>query len=100
LDPSQPFILDFAPLEAERFPMLELARSAMRTGGTAPAAYNAANEVAVAAFLAEKIPFLSIARVVEQTLTRLDHAEAPDLLTVIARDQEARRMATSLLTGS
>lgn len=100
LDPSQPFTLDFAPLETERFPMLELARSAMRTGGTAPAAYNAANEVAVAAFLAEKIPFLSIAQVVEQTLAQLDHREAPDLLTVIARDQEARRVATTLLSSS
>lgn len=97
LDPHEPFSLDFAPLEPARFPMLELARSAMRTGGTAPAAYNAANEVAVAAFLAEQTPFLSIARLVEQTLALLDHGEAADLDTVIARDEEARRVATSLI---
>jgi len=93
----EPFSLDFAPLEPGRFPMLGLAREAMRTGGTAPAAYNAANEIAVEAFLAEKLPFLSIARVVEQTLAQLDHGEAADLLTVVARDHEARRVATSLL---
>lgn len=97
LDVGEPFTLDFAPLDPVRFPMLELARAAMRTGGTAPAAYNAANEVAVAAFLAEKLPFLGIAAIVEQTLARLDHGEADDLVSVIARDQAARRMATSLL---
>jgi 1-deoxy-D-xylulose-5-phosphate reductoisomerase len=100
LNLTEPFALDFAPLEPDRFPMLELARAAMRSGGTAPAAYNAANEVAVAAFLADQLPFLGIARVVEQTLAQLDHDEAPDLLTVIDRDQEARRVATTLLTAS
>jgi 1-deoxy-D-xylulose-5-phosphate reductoisomerase len=97
LDLTQPFALDFAPLDPARFPMLELARAAMRTGGSAPAAYNAANEVAVEAFLDHQLPFLSIAPLVEQTLARLDHGRAIDLATVVARDREARLVATSLI---
>jgi len=94
---EEPFALDFAPLDPARFPLLKLARAAMRSGGTAPAIYNAANEVAVAAFLAERIPFLQIASVVEQTLSRLDPFDPADLSAVIAHDAEARRVATDLL---
>lgn len=95
---DEAFALDFAPLDPARFPMLELARDAMRTGGTAPAAYNAANEIAVAAFLQDQIPFLRIATVVEQTLAQLDHFDPADLSAVIAHDAEARRVASSLLS--
>lgn len=97
LDLTQPFALDFAPLDPSRYPLLELARAALRTGGTAPAAYNAANEVAVAAFLAEQIPFTAIAPIVEQTLGATVCGDPPDLATVIAHDAEARRVATRFL---
>ncbi len=97
---TESFALDFEPLDRERFPLLDLARDAMRTGGTAPAAYNAANEIAVAAFLAEQISFPRIAAIVEQTLARLDHFDPTDLSAVITQDAEARRVATALLAGN
>ncbi len=97
LDVHRPFSLDFRPIEETRFPMLRLALDAMRAGGTAPAVYNAANEIAVAAFLAEQIPFLAIPALVEEVLSRLDHQDPSDLATVLACDAEARRLASTLL---
>jgi 1-deoxy-D-xylulose-5-phosphate reductoisomerase len=98
LDLTKPFSLDFRPIDQARFPMLRLAHEAMHTGGTAPAVYNAANEIAVAAFLAEQIPFLAIPIVVEKTLAALDHQDPSDLSTVLAFDSEARRLAQALLS--
>jgi 1-deoxy-D-xylulose-5-phosphate reductoisomerase len=97
LDLRQPFSLDFEPLDQQRFPLLGLAIESLRTGGTAPAAYNAANEVAVEAFLNERIPFLQIPRIVEQTLEQMDHRDPTDLSAVISHDAEARRLAQHLL---
>lgn len=97
LDLGRPFALDFRPVDEARFPMLGLAYAAMRQGGVAPAVFNAANEVAVAAFLAEQLPFLAIPNVVEQTLARIDLIDPSDLATVIALDAEARRVAGSLI---
>lgn len=88
------FSLDFRPVEAARYPMLGLARRAMEAGGGAPAIYNAANEVAVAAFLKCKITFLEIPRVVEQTLSAMNHSDPADLAAVLALDAEARRVAS------
>lgn len=85
--------LEFRPADEGRFPMLRLAREAMERGGAAPAIYNAANEVAVAAFLAGKLPFLGIPRVTETTLTALGGASAADLPAVLAADAEARAFA-------
>ena len=64
--------LTFEPVDNETFPCLELARSAGKAGGTAPCILNAANEVAVHAFLNGRLSFLGIARVIEETLTQLD----------------------------
>ncbi len=97
LDLNTAFSLDFEPLDLARFPLLGLATASMRTGGSAPAAFNAANEIAVAAFLEERIPFLSIPPIVEQTLAQMDHQDPPDLEAVVAHDTKARRVATSLL---
>ncbi len=97
LDPHLPFSLDFRPIDQTRFPMLRLAYESMHTGGTAPAVYNAANEIAVAAFLAEQIPFLAIPSIVANTLAALDHCDPADLATVLGFDQEARRLATTFL---
>ena len=72
---------------------LDLAREAGVRGGTAPCAYNAANEVAVEAFLDGRIAFLDVAEVVEETLARIDGSPARDLADLIAADEEARRLA-------
>jgi len=93
LDLEKLFALEFRPVDTRRFPMLRLAQSTMAAGGTAPAIFNAANEVAVAAFLAGRLPFLRIAEVVDATLQHLPAIEPPDLASVLAVDAEARRVA-------
>jgi 1-deoxy-D-xylulose-5-phosphate reductoisomerase len=93
LDFTSGLTLEFELPDLETFPMLRLAREAGERGGTFPCAYNAANEVAVAAFLAGKLPFLAIADVVEHTLESVDGEPAKDLEDVIAADQQARRSA-------
>jgi len=96
LDFAQTLSLDFRPIDTTRFPMLRLAHEVMRAGGTAPAIYNAANEVAVAAFLAGQIPFLAIAELVDKTLQRLTPTEPHELADVLAADTQARRIAREL----
>jgi 1-deoxy-D-xylulose-5-phosphate reductoisomerase len=97
LDFSRLLSLEFRPIDETRFPMLRIAREVMYAGGTAPAIYNAANEVAVAAFLSGRLPFVSIPRVVDQTLEKLPASEPDDLATVLAVDAEARRIAAEQL---
>jgi 1-deoxy-D-xylulose-5-phosphate reductoisomerase len=93
LDLGRMIGLEFRPVDDVRYPMFRLARQAMEAGGTAPAVYNAANEVAVAAFLAGRIPFLAISRVVGHTLGRSANLEPSVLAEVMAADSEARRTA-------
>lgn len=93
LDFTRAIGLEFAPVDEGRFPMLRLARETMVAGGVAPAIYNAANELAVEAFLAGRIPFLAIPRVVEQTLGSIKNFEPADLPAVLALDAEARQVA-------
>lgn len=93
LDFTRAIGLEFAPVDEGRFPMLRLARETMVAGGVAPAIYNAANELAVEAFLAGRIPFLAIPRVVEQTLASIKNFEPADLPAVLALDAEARQVA-------
>jgi 1-deoxy-D-xylulose-5-phosphate reductoisomerase len=73
--------------------MLALAREAGEKGGTFPCAYNAANEVAVAAFLQGQLPFLAIAEVVADVLERVDGAPARDVDDLLDADAEARGLA-------
>lgn len=87
--------LSFERPDSIRFPCLELAYAALRAGGTAPAVLNAANEVAVEAFLSRRASFTSIPRVIEQTLERVPAAPARDLGAVLAADEQARRVARS-----
>ncbi len=90
--------LTFFPPDETRFPATRLAREAIAAGGSAPAILNAANEVAVAAFLAGQIRFTRIAAVVEETLQRSNDAPRPlSLDEVLAVDQSARRHALALL---
>lgn len=93
LDLEQRLALDFKPVDPARYPLLGLARDAMATGGVLPAAFNAANEVAVAEFLAGRLPFLAISRVVEQVLAGLRNFEPHTLDEVLQADAEARRIA-------
>ncbi|KXU35449.1 1-deoxy-D-xylulose 5-phosphate reductoisomerase [Cephaloticoccus primus] len=95
---TQRLVLEFGPIDTARFPMLRLAHEVMHAGGTAPAIYNAANEIAVAAFLDGRLPFLAIPEVVDKTLQRLPHAEPLTLAEVLDADARARQLATELLT--
>ncbi len=89
--------LEFRPVDERRFPCLRYARQSMAAGGVAPAVFNAANEIAVAAFLAEKIPFLAIPSVIEHTLSHLDNFEPDSLAAVLTADTAARRTASAAL---
>jgi len=97
LDLSRPFRLDLEPPDFERFPCLGLAYEALRQGGTAPAALNAANEIAVSAFLEERIGFLTISEILEETLSRHDAHSAQELEAVLEADRWARECAERLI---
>ncbi len=96
LDLAGGLTLEFHAPDVEAFPCLALARAAGEAGGTAPSVLNAANEVAVAAFLAGELPFLGIADVVERTLAQVGAAPAGDLGELESTDAEARRTAAEL----
>ena len=101
LDLAQVATLTFEQPDPVRFPALALARSALETGGAAPTVFNAANEVAVAAFLARQLGFTGIARVVEATLDaaarRNAFAEPQDVDEALTVDHMARSMAQEVL---
>src|SRR5438045_9222867 len=84
LDLAAGLTLEFEAPDLETFPLLGLARRAGERHGTYPCAYNAANEVAVAAFLEGRLPFLAIAETVEDTLSGVDGAPARGLRELIA----------------
>jgi 1-deoxy-D-xylulose-5-phosphate reductoisomerase len=85
--------LDFEAPDPERFPALTLARAALVAGGARPASLNAANEIAVAAFLAGRIGFLDIVAIVAEVLDHYSPPAPASLDDVLAVDMEARRLA-------
>jgi len=89
--------LDFERPDLSRFPCLALAYRALREQGDAPAVLNAANEIAVAAFLDGRLPFLGIAELIAATLDAIPRGDVSDLDAVLAADQRARAVATDLL---
>ncbi|RXZ39080.1 1-deoxy-D-xylulose-5-phosphate reductoisomerase [Oxalobacteraceae bacterium CAVE-383] len=89
--------LSFVAPDLERFPCLRLAYDALRAGGSAAAVLNAANEVAVAAFLDGEIGFRAIDRVIENVLQRIPAAPVTDIETLFEQDREARAVATGYL---
>jgi len=93
LDFSRGLVLEFESPDLETFPLLGLARRAGEQAGTNPCAFNAANEVAVAAFLEGRLPFLGIAATVEEVLAEVDGSPARDLEELVEADREARRLA-------
>ncbi|HQR83661.1 MAG TPA: 1-deoxy-D-xylulose-5-phosphate reductoisomerase [Polynucleobacter sp.] len=89
--------LSFSEPNLAQFPCLNLAFSAARAGGTAPTILNAANEVAVAAFLDAGLPYLQIAQVVEHALDTIAPIEANSLETILQADTQARAVASSFV---
>jgi 1-deoxy-D-xylulose-5-phosphate reductoisomerase len=85
--------LDFTRVSTRRFPCLRLAKEAMKRGGGMPCALNAADEVAVAAFLERRLPFLGIPEVIERVLGRMPRVKFDKMDDVLTADLEARRMA-------
>lgn len=99
MDWSQAHTLEFEPIDNERFPVIELAHRCGELGGGLPAIFNAANEVAVAAFLAGQISFNSIIESVDLTVQKLGSAVNPirDLADVSAIENDARKVAGEIL---
>jgi len=89
--------LDFMAPDYERFPCLRLAIEAMQQGGTSSTILNAANEIAVQAFLEKRLPFDAIPQVIEQTLTRHTWQDAGSLETVLQADATAREIAGEII---
>jgi 1-deoxy-D-xylulose-5-phosphate reductoisomerase len=100
LDLAAGLTLEFEAPDLETFPLLSLAREAGEDGGTQPCAFNAANEVAVAAFLEGRLPFLGIAEVVAETLAAVGGSPARDLDDLVEADAEARRLAERSLAAA
>ncbi|MEX0298428.1 MAG: 1-deoxy-D-xylulose-5-phosphate reductoisomerase [Kordiimonas sp.] len=97
LDLAEIGSLEFTAPDYERFRCLALARDVLKDGGAAPAVLNAANEIAVEAFLARKIGFLDIAHIVEETLSKCDMKGPHSLANVFEIDEEARRVARTFI---
>jgi 1-deoxy-D-xylulose-5-phosphate reductoisomerase len=90
--------LNFSEPDFNRFPCLALAFEAAKAGGTAPAILNAANEVAVAAFLEQRLPYLQIAGVVRETLSAIQSVSAGSIDIVLGADAQARQVAAQLVS--
>jgi 1-deoxy-D-xylulose-5-phosphate reductoisomerase len=91
--------LNFERPDLQRFPCLDLAYRALRAEGNAAAVLNAANEVAVAAFLDRRLPFLGIADLIAATLDTVPQAAVPDLAAVLEADRQGRLAAREILAG-
>jgi 1-deoxy-D-xylulose-5-phosphate reductoisomerase len=100
LDLAAGLTLEFMAPDLDTFPLLALAREAGERGGTYPCAFNAANEVAVAAFLERRLPFLAIAEVVAETLDAVDGSQARDLDELLDVDATARSLAERSLAAA
>lgn len=98
-DPVAAGVLSFEPVARQRFPAFDLGVEAGRAGGGAPVVYNAANEVAVAAFLNERIAFPAIAASISEALDRWGGAEISSVEDVVEADRWARRTAETFIDG-
>ena len=97
LDFSKPLNLNFSPPSLDRFPCLRLAKDCLEQGGSAPLVFNAANEIAVSAFLSNRIGFLQISDIIEQTLSKFAQQTQNDLQALLSLDSEARRIAAEII---
>jgi 1-deoxy-D-xylulose-5-phosphate reductoisomerase len=98
LDLAEVGALTFEPVDTDAFPCLRLARQAAEAGGTAPCVLNAANEVAVHAFLNGRLPFLGIPEVIEETLALMPAAPVRAFESLYEADREARALASESIT--
>ena len=98
LDVTELGKLTFIKASEEQFPALRLANEVLRAGGGAAIVMNAANEVAVNAFLQNKLPFLSILKIVEATLARIQYNNVGNIEKIISIDEKARHMAWKIIT--
>lgn len=98
LDFSKPIVMDFEPPNTEKFPCLTHAFSAMKEAGVATAVFNASNEIAVENFIAGKIAWLDIPKVVGKTLELVPNREPENLDDVIESDAKARRIALEIVS--
>jgi 1-deoxy-D-xylulose-5-phosphate reductoisomerase len=89
--------LSFSEPDLSRFPSLSLAFAAAKSGGTAPTVLNAANEIAVAAFLDEGLPYLQIPVVVEKTLNAIATSKADSLEAILHVDTQARKVSREFI---
>jgi len=99
IDWSQTRQWDFAPPDLDRFPLLKLAYGCQAAGGSATSTLNAADEVAVEAFLEGEIPFPAIAAVVEETLSRMPRQEPASVADILEIDAESRAVARQLIAS-
>lgn len=89
--------LDFEAPDLQRFPCLGIAKEAIRRGGTAPAVMNAANEVAVKAYLEDRIPFYGIPELISRTMERAGHIASPTLEDIFAANDEGLKFAGEMV---
>src|SRR5205807_949777 len=99
LDLAKLSSLHFEPPDIERFPCISLAYRALRSGGTIPAAMNAANEEAVRAFIEEHISLTDIPRVIERVMNEHESRNADTLEAVLSADRDARALAQSVIAS-
>ena len=97
LDFSKPLDLNFSPPSLDKFPCLRLAKDCLVQGGSAPLVFNAANEIAVSAFLSNRIGFLQISDIIYQTLSKFAQQTQNDLQALLSLDSEARRIAAEII---
>ncbi len=97
LDFAEYWKLEFEPPSMERFPCLRLAREALEAGGIAPTTFNAANEVAVSAFLDFRIGYPAISAVIAETLSKISNVDPPSLDFIMEADSSAREIAESTI---
>ena len=97
LDFSKPLDLNFSPPALDRFPCLRLAKDCLEQGGSAPLVFNAANEIAVSALLSNRIGFLQISDIIDQTLSKSAQQTQNDLKALLSLDSEARRSAAEII---
>jgi 1-deoxy-D-xylulose-5-phosphate reductoisomerase len=93
LDFSQSLDLSFSPPSLERYPCLKIAKDVLKQGGTAPLIFNASNEVAVDAFLRNRIGFLDISRIIEETLNDSDYNSSDSVSELLSLDLESRLLS-------
>jgi len=96
MDFSRETKLTFEPPDFKRFPALSIAFDVARTGGTAPAIFNAANEIAVEAFLNQAISFVDIVKIIEETVNEIQSIEKPELEDILNADKAARGFAEKM----